>query len=145
MRSRVLPSLPTTCPTRFSSCAICWLAATISLNVSAIFPASPVQIPAGARRKSPSRMVCRLASKTLSSPEPISERTPRPLLLGSALTVSAAASAAAPSVLFIIFSRQNDRILCFTILSKKFQAKENVPSGAGDSIGRFDQFRTSRD
>ena len=41
VRSRVLPCLPTTCPTRFNSCAMCWLAATISLNVSATFPGKP--------------------------------------------------------------------------------------------------------
>ena len=59
VRSRVFPSLPTTCPTRCSSCAIFWLAATISLNVSAIFPSSPVQSPGSRTEKSPSRIACR--------------------------------------------------------------------------------------
>ena len=66
-RSRVLPSLPTTCPTRFKSRAICWLAATMSLNVSAIFPARPVHEPGSRTEKSPARMVCKLASMTLRS------------------------------------------------------------------------------
>ena len=78
MRSRVLPSLPTTWPTRFSSCAICWLAATISLKVSAIFPARPVQEPGRRTEKSPSRMVCRLARMTLRSALP-GISLPRPL------------------------------------------------------------------
>ena len=67
VRSRVFPSLPTTWPTRFSSCAMCWLAATISLNVSAIFPANPTHEPGSRTEKSPSRMVCRLAKITLRS------------------------------------------------------------------------------
>ncbi len=67
MRSRVLPCLPTTCPTRFSSCAMCWLAATISLNVSATFPASPTHVPGSRTVKSPSRMVCKLARMTARS------------------------------------------------------------------------------
>ena len=58
------PSLPTAWPTRFSSCAICSLAATISLKVSAIFPGRPVHDPGRRTEKSPSRMVCRLASMT---------------------------------------------------------------------------------
>ena len=70
VRSRVLPSFPTTCPTRFNSCAICWLAATMELKVSAIFPASPIQEPGSRTEKSPPRMVWRLAKITLSSPEP---------------------------------------------------------------------------
>ena len=60
-RSRVRPSLPTTWPTRLSSLAICWLAATMSLKVSAILPARPVQAPGRRTEKSPSRMECRLA------------------------------------------------------------------------------------
>src|SRR3984885_1499622 len=68
VRSRVLPSLPTTCPTRFNSCAICWLAATMELKVSATLPASPVQEPGRRTEKSPSRMVCRPARITLRSP-----------------------------------------------------------------------------
>ena len=41
-RCRVLPSRPTTWPTCSSCCAIRWLAATISLNVSAILPSMPM-------------------------------------------------------------------------------------------------------
>src|SRR5258706_11721969 len=37
-----------------------WLAITISLKVSAIFPPTPVQTPGKRTEKSPSRMVCRL-------------------------------------------------------------------------------------
>src|SRR5437868_14026491 len=61
MRSRVFPSLPTACPTRFSSRAICSLADTMSLNVSAILPSSPTHATGKRTEKSPSRMVCRLA------------------------------------------------------------------------------------
>ena len=43
-RVRVLPSRPTTWPTRSSSCAIRSLDATISLNVSAILPSRPVLV-----------------------------------------------------------------------------------------------------
>jgi hypothetical protein len=46
----VLPSLPTACPTRLSSRAMRPLADTMSLNMSAILPASPVQWPEGAPR-----------------------------------------------------------------------------------------------
>src|SRR6267154_6152373 len=38
-----------------------WLAITISLKVSAIFPPTPVQTPDKRTEKSPSRMVCRPA------------------------------------------------------------------------------------
>ena len=79
VRSRVLPSLPTTCPTRFSSCAMCWLAATISLKVSAIFPARPAQEPGSRTEKSPSRMLCRLVRMTVRSRDP-SESFGFPLL-----------------------------------------------------------------
>jgi hypothetical protein len=43
-----------------NSRAICWFEATISLKVSAILPASPVQVPGSRTEKSPSRMLCRL-------------------------------------------------------------------------------------
>src|SRR5215475_3193066 len=59
VRSRVLPSLPTAFPTLFNSCAICSLADTISLKVSATFPSSPVHDPGKRTEKSPSRMLCR--------------------------------------------------------------------------------------
>src|ERR1700733_14983203 len=84
MRSRVLPSLPTAFPTRFNSLAICWLAVTISLNVSAIFPARPVQFPGSRTEKSPSRMTCRLDRITLRSAYETSTRTsPCPLVFAS--------------------------------------------------------------
>src|ERR1700719_2380784 len=38
-----------------------WLAITISLKVSAIFPPTPVQTPGRRTEKSPSRMVCKPA------------------------------------------------------------------------------------
>src|SRR3984957_14951542 len=79
VRSRVLPCLPTTWPTRFSSWAMCWLAATISLNVSATFPARPTQVPGRRTVKSPSRMYCRLVSMTVRSRDP-SESFGFPLL-----------------------------------------------------------------
>src|SRR5258708_27733924 len=86
VRSRVLPSLPTTCPTRFNSCAICWLAATISLNVSATFPASPVQDTGRRTEKSPSRMVLRAPRITLRSTEKGSPLEPEfPLLFTGCL------------------------------------------------------------
>ncbi len=58
MRWRVLPSLPTICPARSSSPARRSLEVTISLNVSAILPASPVWSPASRTEKSPSRTAC---------------------------------------------------------------------------------------
>src|SRR5438552_4103967 len=49
---------------------MCWLAATISLNVSATLPASPTHVPGSRTAKSPSRMLCRLVSMTVRSKEP---------------------------------------------------------------------------
>src|SRR5579863_610614 len=43
---------------------MCWLAATISLNVSATLPASPTHVPGNRTVKSPSRMLWRLARIT---------------------------------------------------------------------------------
>jgi hypothetical protein len=57
-RCRVWPCLPTTVPTRCSSAASCWLAATISLKVSAILPSIPVQSPGSWTEKSPPRTRC---------------------------------------------------------------------------------------
>ena len=108
MRSRVRPSLPTTWPTRFNSCAICWLAATMSLNVSAIFPASPVQVPGSRTEKSPSRIVCRLARITLRSADAASATAVlRPLLLAWGLRSGIVFSASVVLfgwVLFILVS-----------------------------------------
>ncbi len=67
MRSRVLPSLPTTCPTRLSSRCICWLAETMELKVSAILPERPVQEPGRRTEKSPSRMVCMAPNRARNS------------------------------------------------------------------------------
>ena len=58
-RRRVLPSLPTTCPTRSSCFAIRSLAAMIKLKVSAIFPMMPVWSPGNRTEKSPRCMACR--------------------------------------------------------------------------------------
>ncbi len=55
-RCRVLPSRPTTWPTRSSCCAICWFAATISLNVSAILPSIPRWSPVIRTEKLPLRI-----------------------------------------------------------------------------------------
>src|SRR5579862_8446456 len=49
---------------------MCWLAATISLNVSATLPAKPTQVPGSRTVKSPSRMDCRLVKMTLRSRDP---------------------------------------------------------------------------
>src|ERR1700678_2265525 len=60
----------------------------MSLNVSAIFPASPVQFPGSRTEKSPSRMVCRLARITLRSADTGSVSasvTARPLLFALGL------------------------------------------------------------
>ena len=110
MRSRVLPSLPTTCPTRFNSCAICWLAATMSLKVSAIFPASPVHDPGSRTEKSPSRMVCRLAKITPRSAEGDSAtRTECPFFFSPASGPPLATAVVAPwLLLFIVFSRKEE-------------------------------------
>src|SRR5215468_1472895 len=64
VRSRVLPSLQTAFPTLFNSCAICSLADTISLKVSAIFPSSPVHDPGKRTEKSPSRTLWSRARNT---------------------------------------------------------------------------------
>src|SRR5580658_4306532 len=69
-RSRVRPSLPTFCPRRFSSRAICSLAATISLKVSATFPSMPVHVLGSRAVKSPSRMRRSVASNTAASKPP---------------------------------------------------------------------------
>ena len=105
VRSLVLPSLPTTWPTRFNSWAICSFAATISLNVSAIFPASPVHAPGSRTEKSPSRMVWRLARIALSSAGAISERPAGcPLLFTLALASSVPTLAPDASDFFMLFS-----------------------------------------
>ena len=57
-RWRVLPSLPTIWPARSISRAMRWFDATISLNVSAIFPAMPVRSLGSRTEKSPSRTAC---------------------------------------------------------------------------------------
>ena len=57
-RWRVLPSRPTTWPTRSSCCAMRSLAATISLKVSAILPRMPISLPGMRTEKSPTRMDC---------------------------------------------------------------------------------------
>src|ERR1700730_12823484 len=49
---------------------MCWLAETISLNVSATFPASPTQVPGSRTVKSPSRMLCKLVRMTVRSKDP---------------------------------------------------------------------------
>src|SRR6266851_6879899 len=112
VRSRVLPSLPTTCPTRFNSCAICWLAAAISLNVSATFPASPVQDTGRRTEKFPSRMVLRAPRITLRSTETASPPDPEfPLLftgcVASAMGFAAAGTVGSPlataAVAFVLF------------------------------------------
>ena len=76
-RWRVLPSRPTTWPTCASCSAMRWLAATISLNVSAILPASPVQSLGRRTEKSPKRTACsacnmsrRSKSCSVSGPDP---------------------------------------------------------------------------
>ena len=63
-RCLVLPSLPTRCPTRSSCCAMRWLAATISLNVSAILPSMPSAAPGSRTEKSPTRIACSAASNS---------------------------------------------------------------------------------
>ncbi len=67
VRSRVRPSLPTAWPTRFSSRAICSLAATMSLKVSAILPGNPVHDPGRRTEKSPCCICCRLTRMALKS------------------------------------------------------------------------------
>ena len=52
-RCLVRPSLPTTCPTRSSSCAMRSLVATMSLKASAILPITPSCSPVSRTAKSP--------------------------------------------------------------------------------------------
>src|SRR6516164_2650885 len=59
-RSRIFPSLPSVWPRRLSSSAICWLADTISLKVSAIRPVRPVQTTGSLTEKSPFRTLRRV-------------------------------------------------------------------------------------
>ena len=66
-RWRVLPSRPTTWPTRSSWRAIRWLAATISLKVSATLPMMPMRSPAMRTEKSPTRIACNACSNSRSS------------------------------------------------------------------------------
>ena len=66
-RWRVLPSRPTTWPTRSSCCAMRSLAATISLNVSAILPSRPTWLPAIRTEKSPTRIACIAFRRSCSS------------------------------------------------------------------------------
>ena len=66
-RWRVLPSRPTTWPTRSSCWAMRSLAATISLNVSAILPSRPTWLPAMRTEKSPTRMACSALSRLCRS------------------------------------------------------------------------------
>ena len=69
---RVFPSRPTTCPTCSSSEAIRSLAATISLNVSAILPSSPVWSLGRRTEKSPIRMACNACSNScMPNPWPL--------------------------------------------------------------------------
>ena len=63
-RCRVLPSRPTTWPTRSSCCAMRWLAATISLKVSAILPSMPRWSPVIRTEKSPARIACSACSRS---------------------------------------------------------------------------------
>ena len=63
-RCLVLPSLPTTWPTRSSCCAMRWLAATISLKVSAILPSMPRRSPDMRTEKSPTRIAWSAASSS---------------------------------------------------------------------------------
>jgi hypothetical protein len=68
-RWRVLPSRPTTWPTRSSCCAMRSLAATISLKLSAILPRRPTWFPGMRTEKSPTRMACKALSRSCSSAE----------------------------------------------------------------------------
>ena len=66
-RCRVLPSRPTTWPTRSSCPAMRSLVATISLKVSAILPMMPTRSPAMRTEKLPTRIDCN-ACKSSASP-----------------------------------------------------------------------------
>ena len=63
-RCLVLPSLPTRWPTRSSCCAMRWLAATISLKVSATLPSIPSRSPDRRTEKSPTRTACSAVSRS---------------------------------------------------------------------------------
>ena len=66
-RCLVLPSCPTTCPTRSSCCAICSLEPTISLNRSATLPQRSGQSPGSRTEKFPPRMCCRACNNCRTS------------------------------------------------------------------------------
>ncbi len=76
-RWRALPSRPTSWPTRSSCSAMRWLAATISLKVSAILPSMPVKSPGRRTEKSPTRIACNACSRSCGS-----IATPLPPLAG---------------------------------------------------------------
>ena len=63
-RCRVLPSRPTTWPTRSTCLAMRRLVATISLKVSAILPMMPMRSPAMRTEKSPTRIACSACSNS---------------------------------------------------------------------------------
>ena len=73
-RSRILPSFPRVCPSRFSSSAMCWLALTMSLNVSAIRPVKPVQTTGSRTEKSPFLTLKRVCRIIASSEDSLSEK-----------------------------------------------------------------------
>src|SRR5437763_3985441 len=86
-RWRVLPSRPTTWPTRSSWVGIPSLAATISLKVSAILPIRPGWSPGIRTEKSPTRIACRARRRSLRSTAPL----PFALLLTSSGTAETGA------------------------------------------------------
>ena len=72
----IRPSFPTTRPTRSSSCVIRRLVLAISLNVSAILPAMPVQSSGNRTEKSPRWTATKAESNCLASSSPPLSREP---------------------------------------------------------------------
>src|SRR5262250_381017 len=90
---------------RFSSYAICWLAAAMSLKVSATFPDRLVHEPGRRTEKSPSRIFWRAPRTMASSVEPGAASgivTPFPLPLRPSPAVVCALVASGARVLFIV-------------------------------------------
>src|SRR5579872_145421 len=118
IRSRVLPSLPTTWPARFNSCEICWLVETMSLKVSAIFPASPVHDPGKRTDKSPSRMVCKLARIAASSGDETWPLPPFPLVP----LFSDVVSTSGGGIVALVFELDDLGLLRFMLFSRRWSA-----------------------
>ena len=128
-RWRVLPSRPTTWPTRSSCRAMRWLAATISLKVSATFPMRPTWWPGIRTEKSPTRTACSACRSSRSS------GFSPPLAPGAWARDAAAAVAAVP---FLILAATSEaRGIKFSGTRKAAPSDERSGCGTRMRIGEW--------